>query len=243
MVKMEAQISNLVSIAIDLLDKTPQNERVLIGLCGIPGSGKTTLARRVVEGINEHYRTTTTTTTTSPTTPDIAVMIPMDGYHLPRSTLSLLPNPTDAHFRRGAPFTFDPTSLLKLLHSLHHLSPTTPTIHAPSFSHTLADPVPHSIPIHPTHRLLLFEGLYLSLNLPIWSDISREFNERWFLECPLEVARERLVRRHVKAGIVRGPEEARERVEGSDLVNARLVMGEGRVGGERSVAYLPHRSA
>ncbi|KAF8458956.1 P-loop containing nucleoside triphosphate hydrolase protein, partial [Terfezia claveryi] len=185
--------------------------RVLIAIAGIPGSGKTTLARKVVAGINTTHGS------------EIAAMVPMDGYHLTRAQLDLLPDPLTAHFRRGAPFTFDPSSLHSLILSLLHLPSPSPTISAPSFSHSLKDPVPHAIPIHPYHRIVVFEGNYLALDLPLWRDIAALFTQVWFVQVPSEVARARLVKRHLEAGIVQTREEGERRAEANDLVNGELI--------------------
>ncbi|KAF8422093.1 P-loop containing nucleoside triphosphate hydrolase protein [Tirmania nivea] len=206
---MEAQISELVKAAQDLLSGSA-NDRVLIAIAGIPGSGKTTLAQKVVEGINTAQGA------------EIAAMVPMDGYHLTRAQLDLLPDPLTAHFRRGAPFTFDPSSLHALVLAL--LRPSSPgTISAPSFSHSLKDPVPHAIPIHSYHRIVVFEGLYLTLDLPVWRDIAALFTQVWFIEVPGEVAKARLVKRHLEAGIVQTREEGERRAAENDLVNAELI--------------------
>lgn len=66
-------------------------------MSGIPGSGKTTLAAAVAEKVNqlEHEDK------------DLAVCIPMDGYHLSRAQLAAMPDYATAIHRRGAAFTFD----------------------------------------------------------------------------------------------------------------------------------------
>lgn len=146
-----------------------------------------------------------------------------DGYHLTRAQLDLLPDPATAHFRRGAPFTFDPASLLTLVHALANTTAPTETVYAPSFSHALKDPVPHDIPLHPHHRILVFEGNYLALDLPVWRDIATSFDHLWYLDVPREVARRRLVARHLAAGIVQSVEEGERRADENDLPNGDLM--------------------
>ncbi|KAJ2980649.1 hypothetical protein NUW58_g6891 [Xylaria curta] len=48
--------------------------------------------------------------------------------------------------------------------------------------------------------------------------------ERWFVDVDFEVARRRLVVRHVKAGIASDEEEARKRADENDLVNGRQIV-------------------
>lgn len=50
------------------------------------------------------------------------------------------------------------------------------------------------------------------------------FDERWFVEVDEDVARERLARRHVKAGICDSYEKGIERAEKNDLLNGRFVI-------------------
>jgi len=149
----------------------------------------------------------------------------MDGYHLTRSQLSSMPDPIHAHARRGAAFTFDPSSLHSLITKLKEpLIPTTPTYYAPSFDHALKDPVENDIPIPPASRVLVFEGNYLSLGKGEWKEIAGLMDELWFVEVEEEVAGRRLVPRHVKAGIAGSEEEAWKRVRENDLVNGREIV-------------------
>lgn len=74
---------------------------------------------------------------------------------------------------------------------------------------------------------MVIEGNYVALDKKEWRAAGEFMDEIWFVEVEEAVARGRLVRRHVEAGICRGEEEARERVEGNDLVNGREI-GEGR---------------
>lgn len=149
----------------------------------------------------------------------------MDGYHLSRAQLSALPDPTTAHARRGAVFTFDGTSFLTLVRKLREpLLPESVTLYAPSFDHAVKDPVADDIAIAPTARIVVFEGNYLALDRAPWREAAGLMDELWFVEVDFEVARRRLVRRHVRAGIARDEEEARRRVAENDLVNGREIV-------------------
>lgn len=90
-----------------------------------------------------------------PSQPDIAVAIPLDGYHLTRKQLSEMPNSEEAIFRRGAAFTFDAEGYYKLVEKLRKpLEATTPTIRAPSFDHAKKDPVEDDISIPSSARIV-----------------------------------------------------------------------------------------
>ncbi|KAF8474898.1 P-loop containing nucleoside triphosphate hydrolase protein [Kalaharituber pfeilii] len=202
---MEKYVSGLVQAALTL-SKEKGDSRVLIAIVGIPGSGKSTLAYRVAKS------------------PRLPRCFPWYGYHLSRNALDLLPDPKEAHARRGAPFTFDPTSLLDFAKLLKSESPPITKRTAPSFDHAVKDPTPNAIPINPTHRIIIFEGLYLALDFPIWRDIAESMDQIWFIEVPREVARRRLIARHVAAGIVKSGAEGAARADENDLPNGDLII-------------------
>jgi pantothenate kinase len=159
------------------------------------------------------------------TAPPIASYIPMDGYHLSRAQLDSMPDPKHAHDRRGAAFTFDGSAFLSLIKTLRRpITPSTTTYYAPSFDHAIKDPVNDDIPIPPTSRILVFEGNYLSLDKEPWKELRGIVDESWFVEVDFEVAGERLVPRHVKAGIAKDEEAAWRRVRENDLVNGREIV-------------------
>lgn len=150
----------------------------------------------------------------------------MDGFHLSRAQLSALSDPSNAHARRGAAFTFDSAKFLALVQKLRlPLSPESATnIFAPSFDHAVKDPVEDDIMIPSTARIIVFEGNYLSLGKGLWKEAAILMDELWFVSVDMDTARRRLVRRHVKAGIARDEEDALRRVEENDLVNGREIL-------------------
>ena len=153
----------------------------------------------------------------------------MDGYHLTRAQLSAMPDPVTAHARRGAAFTFDAPAFLRLVESLRVpllQSPNQPSppVLVPSFDHAIKDPRPDDIAILPSHRVVVFEGNYVVLDRPPWSDAAALMDERWFVDVEPAVARRRLVRRHVAAGIAATEEEADRRAVENDLPNGEEIV-------------------
>ncbi|OOF97766.1 hypothetical protein ASPCADRAFT_513443 [Aspergillus carbonarius ITEM 5010] len=221
---MDDQVNRLVDKIWNKHLATPPTTRLLIAISGIPGSGKTELALTMSNLINQrHLRH-------HPQLPQIATHIPMDGYHLTRSQLSAMPDPTYALARRGAAFTFDGEKFLTLVQALREeITPETQSLFAPSFDHAVKDPVDDDISIPASCRVVFFEGNYLSLDREPWRTAAGLMDELWFVEVEFDVARERLVRRHVKAGIARDEEEARRRVDENDLLNGKEIV-EGRLG-------------
>jgi len=243
---MEAQVDRLVDKTWKKFQETPRSQRLLIAVSGIPGSGrylesryrvsepgshahkiftgKTTLAAKVSQRINDLYNTENPGLASGP---GIATFLPMDGYHLTRAQLSAMPDPTTAHARRGAAFTFDAPAFLQLVKKLRSpLLPESQTIYAPSFDHAVKDPVASDIPIATTSRVVIFEGNYLSLGsgAPEWKEAAELMDELWFVDVPEEVARKRLIARHVVSGIAANEEEAGRRADENDLVNGREIV-------------------
>lgn len=155
----------------------------------------------------------------------MATAVSLDGYHFSRSQLSNFADPVQAHARRGAAFTFDDKAFLTLVQQLRvPLALDTPVVYAPSFDHAIKDPVENDVQIPPTARIVLFEGNYLSLNKGLWKEAAALMDELWFVQVDFEIARQRLVGRHVKSGIVKDNIEADRRVTENDFVNGREII-------------------
>ncbi|KAK5138402.1 hypothetical protein LTR08_003463 [Meristemomyces frigidus] len=225
---MEEQVDRLVEKTWAKFQATPKSKRWMVAVSGIPGSGKTTLAAKVASRLNELWRTDSPGLSSEP---GIATFLPMDGYHLTRAQLSALPDPNTAHARRGAAFTFDGPAFLDVVKKLRQpISPESRTIWAPSFNHALKDPVANDIPIAVGSRIVVFEGNYLSLGsgAPEWKEAAELMDELWFVDVEEDVARQRLVKRHVKSGVAANEEEAGRRADENDLVNGKEIV-EGRL--------------
>ena len=194
-----------------LLSSLPAGQRYLIGIAGIPGSGKSTLARHVCSAVNEKCRTKNVAPSDHDGTASPAIIVGMDGWHYPRSTLATFDDPQLAADRRGAAFTFDSTAfadfVLRLQSSSSDDSPDR-IVKAPSFDHAKKDPVADDICIEPRHRLIILEGLYCNCNDGEWARGAKALDERWLVEVDRDVARRRLQVRHVETGVAKDEEEA-----------------------------------
>ncbi|KAI3400135.1 hypothetical protein diail_4366 [Diaporthe ilicicola] len=226
---MDKQVERLVDKVWDKFLQTPPDRRFMVGIGGIPGSGKTTLSQVVTTALNaRHARLEPSHPSYSPT--PVAAFVPMDGYHLTRAQLSAMPDPATAHARRGAEFTFDGASFHRLIQALREPlpvpapSPPAGTIFAPSFDHAVKDPKEDDIPILASHRIVVFEGNYVALDKEPWASAARLMDEVWFVDVDFAVARRRLVARHVKAGIVADEAEADRRAVENDLPNGEEII-------------------
>lgn len=109
---MQAIVDGLAkSLLVRYQSSNDQGKRVLVGLCGIPGSGKSQLAKNVVEQINTKYNSSQNGTGAQ----RFAIVIGMDGWHLTRSQLAQMPDPQLAKDRRGASWTFDEKVSVRLM--------------------------------------------------------------------------------------------------------------------------------
>lgn len=192
----------------------------MVAISGIPGSGKTTLAAIMAQRVNAIYAKE------NPDKPPISTSVSMDGYHLSRAQLAAMPEPAHAIARRGAAFTFDPVKFISLVRALREPvgAENTATLYAPSFDHAVKDPVEDDVPIPATARVIFFEGNYLSLNKEPWDEAAGLMDDLWFVEVDFDVARRRLAKRHVKAGIVKNEEEGNQRALQNDLVNGQEIV-------------------
>jgi pantothenate kinase len=187
-----------------------RGQRVLVALAGVPGAGKTTAAERIAAAFNAAVR------------PGGGTMaaLGMDGFHLSRAALSRLPDPDLAFARRGAPWTFNPGSMAERLAALRY--PQSP-VTWPGFAHDVGDPVEAAHVVPPDVRIVLVEGLYVLLDDGPWRDVSACFDLRWFLDVPRELARERLILRHMAAWQI-DRAAATRRADANDALNAELVL-------------------
>lgn len=203
-----------------------------MGVSGVPASGKSTLAQRVVDHVNARFRDASPRHAPEPEATNIAVLVGLDGWHLTRAQLDKLPDPKLAHDRRGAHWTFDGESYVAFVRALRR--PNTSAIcsdvqsggviYAPSFSHAIKDPTPDAVPIYPHHRLVLIEGLYTFLGIPPWREAAELLDERWWIDIGEEEAEQRLVARHVQSGVAKDLEEAIWRSRENDAPSMHLPL-------------------
>lgn len=210
---MEPVYSSLTDRAIELCkhlgdNASPAQHRIVVALAGPPGSGKSTIAAKVVQRLN------------ATSTVSFAAIVPMDGFHLPRSTLDTLPNKLEAYARRGASWTFDEKGVLKLINVLSKSRfETSDIIIAPTFDHAAKDPVDDGITITADITFVLLEGNYLLLDAEPWNQIQGLVDDTWFVDVDPELARTRIAKRHIEAGIETTWDAAVRRAESNDLLN------------------------
>jgi pantothenate kinase len=171
--------------------------RLVLGLAGAPGAGKSTLAAALAR-----------------LTP--AAVVPLDGFHLADVELvrrGLLD-------RKGAPETFDAWGYAALLARVR--ARPDHVVLAPAFERDLEQPLAGAIPVAPEVDLVLTEGNYLLLDEPPWRAARLGMDAVWHVSVDDDVRRARLVSRHVAFG--KSAASARRWVDRVDEPNAHLVQ-------------------
>lgn len=175
--------------------------RLLLGIAGQPGAGKSTLASELVDALVEAGTT--------------AVLVPMDGFHLAQRELERLGRAD----RKGAPDTFDVDGYVALLARLR--APGGRTVYAPEFRREIEEPVAGAVAVDPDVRVVVTEGNYLLHDDHGWDQVRGLLDTVWYLDLPQATRVERLVARLERHG--RSPDDARAWASGPDERNARLV--------------------
>ena len=191
-------IERLVARARQLV---PETGRVILGIAGAPGAGKSTMAHRLVEALDPQGQW--------------AVAVSLDGFHFANKMLAQLGRLD----RKGSIDTFDAYGYLAAVRRLR--TETGQTVYMPAFDRALEEPIAGAIAVDPNVRLVVTEGNYLLAAADPWPEVRREISEVWYLDLDDAVRRERLVARHIHFG--RTEAAARRWVDEVDDVNARLI--------------------
>ncbi len=180
--------------------------RLILGIAGVPGAGKSTLARRVAGHVHQH-------------TPGAAALAPLDGFHLSQDQLErrgLLE-------RKGAPETFDARAYIQMVRRARHPHRT---LHCPAYDRRLHEPAFDDDPLHRVTRqtrIVIAEGNYLLIRRHPWLGLEQALTRTWWIDIPLKRAQQQLMQRHLKVG--RTSNQAAHRCE-FDMENARFVLDE-----------------
>ena len=195
-------LESLEEIVAVIDDTDAVGGRVLVGIVGEPGAGKSTIAALLVDEL-----------------PD-AVLLPMDGFHLPQAELVK----RGSRERMGAPDTFDVEGFLNVLRAVRDGV----MVRAPGFDRDIEEAVPDQIEISADARVVVIEGNYLLLDDGTgvegdgtWSDAAELFDVTFFVEVDRDIRLGRLIERHIRFG--KTPDAAAAWALGPDEANARLI--------------------
>lgn len=187
--------------------------RLLVGISGLPGSGKSVTAATLARVSDLLGRARG----------DRAIHLGLDGFHRPNAWLETHTGP-DHDGRlvvlrqiKGAPPTFDAEAAARRLARVRAGEEIVPF---PVYSRVLHDPIPDAITVTAAHRLIVFEGNYLFLDLSPWPALRALLDVRLFVETPTLARIRNLRERHLRGG--KTPAEA-ERQIAVDEHNAALI--------------------
>jgi len=169
-----------VAMVLDKLASVSNpNRPFMVGVVGIPGSGKSTSAEIIAAMLGEEK----------------AIVMPMDGFHIPLAELAEFPNAADAIYRRGAPHTFHAKNLAEELNRIAYGDE--PIVCIPGFDHAVGDPTPDQHTFERSkHEIVLCEGLYLLHDDDGWEDIKSFFDWTIYIDADVDVCVERLKERN-----------------------------------------------
>lgn len=200
---MQAVEDIVVQIYNELLSVDHKNERILVGIAGAPGAGKSTLSQALSTKLNKSEH--------------VAAVIPMDGYHLDDSLLDDL----GLLKRKGAPETFDFAGFKHLLLRIKNED----EVVYPVFDREREISIAGAGILKKNIRIVIVEGNYLLFDETPWSCLSKLWDYSVFLDVELTVLEQRLIDRWIDLGFSQA--EAKQKALGNDIPNAKRVMASG----------------
>ena len=194
---MSAGLDDLLS---EIERRAHGGARLLVGVAGPPGAGKSTLADRLDTILGERGHR--------------SAVLPMDGFHLDNSIL----DERGELARKGAPHTFDVRGLADLLRAVKAGG----EVFVPVFDRARELAIAAARCISPEDRIVIAEGNYLLLDQGRWAGLADLFDLTVMVAPPIDELERRLTARWVGYGLT--PAQIEAKVENNDLPNGRLVL-------------------
>lgn len=200
--RLSTEDASAVLVERILLTAAQNNRRVLVGIAGAPGVGKSTLTANIIGILNQMVDGS-------------AARVPMDGFYMPKARLEA----SGLIDKRGAPESFDASGYVAIL---QRIKKTHEALAVPSFSRRRNDVVPQAFTIAANVPIIVAEGAYLLLDTPPWDHIRDLLDLCIFVTAPRAEVAKRLRSRPLPAD----PAErkaALERIETVELASFDLA--------------------
>ena len=201
------RVGDTSTLVSDLVDQLTQQlaaddapERLVVGLVGAPGSGKSTISEQLETALKAAGI--------------FAGLVAMDGFHLSNTVLDEL----GRRNRKGAPDTFDVEGYLMTLDRVR--ADGAPQVLVPVYRRDLHEPVAAGSLVSGT-GVVITEGNYLALETRGWGAARERIDLLIHIDVPEEVLVLRLLNRREDFGM--NPLAAGHWVRTVDLPNARLI--------------------
>ena len=179
------------------ISRRGSSQRILIGVSGAGGSGKSVLCNLIACVCNA-----------LPSCGD-ALTLSMDAYHFPNAHLQNhvcecddygdVPRGTQLSTVKGHPLSMDVDSFVDTLRRLKSADTSIGSL--PVYDRVIHDPVAAQIPVSSNHRIVLCEGLHLTHRKGAWASFGGDLLDALLhINTPLATCRHRLVSRKQAQG-------------------------------------------
>jgi pantothenate kinase len=184
--------------------------RYLLGICGPPAGGKSTLSKWLADRINAQY-------------PATAVVVSQDGYHMTSDELKA----KGLQLKKGQPHTFHAQ---RFVDDVRRIKTTlNETIFAPTYDRARHNPIEQGAAVVSSVRLIIVEGNYLLFRRYPWSELCKLLDETIYLNRSWKDCRPELIGRQLSKANRKGFNRserlavANQHVESVDHPNYDLV--------------------
>lgn len=188
---------DIASLANEILLRAEGRERLVVGIAGPPGAGKSTLAQALITALPH------------------SACVPMDGFHFDNAVLDQL----GLRARKGSPETFDCAGFAATLDRIRRREPN---VAIPVFDREMDLARAGAALIGQEIKFVVVEGNYLLLDERPWSALADVLDLTIFLSVSRVELERRLLRRWIDLG--RSEEQARHWVATNDMPNADRVL-------------------
>ena len=182
-----------------VVERAAASTRMIIGIIGKPGGGKSTLSKFLLKGMDS----------------TLVSVVPMDDFHLSNKVLKEIGRSD----RKGAQDTFDVKGFTNLIERIKMDSAD--PIYYPIFDRSIEESIAAQGVVYPSTRVVIVEGNYLMHDRDGWQEISPLLDQSWYAFLDEDIRVSRLISRHIAFG--KDPESAKAWAKGSDQVNAELI--------------------